>query len=246
MLPVLITGVSPTSIGADTAYAFAAHQPKMIILASRTQNNIDCVANQIRSRHPSVPVDSLLLDLSSQKSVRAAASHLNSQISQLDILINNAVIMAVPTRTLSEDGIELQFATNHLGHFLFTNLVLNKLCMAAKASGASPGATRVVMVSSNGHRFSPVRFHDWNFEQKPIPVEEEPGVQAMIDRGMDPPQFDENGYDRFVAYGQSKTANILFALALRKRLATQGIQAVSVHPGSKSAQWFPKMLRFQV
>jgi NAD(P)-dependent dehydrogenase (short-subunit alcohol dehydrogenase family) len=164
--------------------------------------------------------------------VRAAAADINGRISKLDLLINNAGIMAIPTRTLSEDGIELQFATNHIGHFLFTNLVLDNLRAAAKSSAATPGATRVVMVSSNGHRFSPVRFHDWNFEGKSVPPEEEPGVQAMKDRGMEPPSM-ESGYDKYVAYGQSKAANILFALHLRNNLAKEGIQAVGVHPGSK-------------
>jgi NAD(P)-dependent dehydrogenase (short-subunit alcohol dehydrogenase family) len=140
--------------------------------------------------------------------------------------------MAIPTRTLSEDGIELQFATNHIGHFLFTNLVLGNLRAAARSSATAPGATRVVMVSSNGHRFSPVRFHDWNFEGKFIPPEELPDVQAMRDRGIEPLSM-ESEYDKYVAYGQSKTANILFALHLRDNLAKEGIQAVSVHPGSK-------------
>lgn len=165
--------------------------------------------------------------------MRAAAADINRRISKLDILINNAGIMAIPTRTLSEDGIELQFATNHIGHFLFTNLLLDKLKAAAKISVTTPGATRVVMVTSNGHRFSPVRFHDWNFEGKSVPPDEEPGIQAMKDRGMKPPNM-ESGYDKFVAYGQSKAANILFALYLREMLAEEGIQAVSVHPGSKS------------
>jgi NAD(P)-dependent dehydrogenase (short-subunit alcohol dehydrogenase family) len=200
-------------------------------LASRTQSNIDAVGDKIKAKYPSVTVETLILDLSSQKSVRAAAQDINGRTSKLDVLINNAGVMSIPTRTLSEDGIELHFATNHIGHFLFTNLVLEKLRAAAK--GATPGATRVVMVTSNGHRFSPVRFHDWNFDGKAVPPEEEPGAQAMKDRGMPPPNM-ESGYDRFVAYGQSKAANILFALYLRSKLAKDGIQSISVHPGSES------------
>lgn len=220
-----------TSIGANTAYAIASGKPERIILASRTRTNIDAVSDIIQSRYPSVAVEPLILDLSSQKSVREAAAHVNSSISKLDLLIANAGIMALPTRTLSPEGIELQFATNHVGHFLFTNLILDKLRAAAKAS-KTPGATRVVVLSSNGHRFSSVRFHDWNFEGKPIPKEEEPCVQAMINRGIGAPQFDDQHYNKFVAYGQSKTANILFALYLRNKLANEGIQAISVHPGS--------------
>lgn len=176
-------------------------------------------------------VTPLILDLSSQKSVRDAAAEINNTITKIDLLIANAGIMALPTRTLSPDGIELQFATNHIGHFLFTNLIMDKL---RKAAATTPGSTRVVMLTSNGHRFSPVRFHDYNFDGKPIPSEEEPGTQAMIGRGIGAPVFDEQGYDPFVAYGQSKTANILFALYLRAKLAREGIQAMSVHPGGKS------------
>ncbi|KAJ9192644.1 hypothetical protein DTO021D3_2375 [Paecilomyces variotii] len=228
---ILITGVSPTSIGANTAYALASGEPEQMILASRTKKNIDAVLDNIKSHYPSVKVTPLILDLSSQKSVRDAAAEINNTITKIDLLIANAGIMALPTRTLSPDGIELQFATNHIGHFLFTNLIMDKLRKAATLS-RTPGSTRVVMLTSNGHRFSPVRFHDYNFDGKPIPLEEEPGTQAMIDRGIGAPVFDEQGYDPFVAYGQSKTANILFALYLRAKLAREGIQAMSVHPGA--------------
>ncbi|KAL1882558.1 hypothetical protein Plec18167_002974 [Paecilomyces lecythidis] len=228
---ILITGVSPTSIGANTAYALASGQPEQMILASRTKKNIDAVGDHIKSCYPSVKVTPLILDLSSQKSVRAAAEEVNKTVTKIDLLIANAGIMALPTRTLSPDGIELQFATNHIGHFLFTNLIIEKLRKAPTMS-KSPGSTRVVMLTSNGHRFSPVRFHDYNFEGNPIPPEEEPGTQAMIDRGIGAPVFDEEHYDRFVAYGQSKAANILFALYLRRKLAQEGIQAISVHPGA--------------
>ncbi|GAD99902.1 hypothetical protein THITE_2118117 [Paecilomyces variotii No. 5] len=228
---ILITGVSPTSIGANTAYALASGQPEQMILASRTQKNIDAVGDYIKTHYPSVTVTPLILDLSSQKSVRAAAAEVNRTITKIDLLIANAGIMALPTRTLSPDGIELQFATNHIGHFLFTNLIIEKLRKAATIS-KSPGSTRVVMLTSNGHRFSPIRFHDYNFEGKPIPPDEEPGAQAMIDRGIGAPVFDEQHYERFVAYGQSKTANILFALYLRRKLAQEGVQAISVHPGA--------------
>jgi NAD(P)-dependent dehydrogenase (short-subunit alcohol dehydrogenase family) len=101
----------------------------------------------------------LILDLSSQESVRAAANTVNNSITKLDLLIANVGIMAIPTRILSREGIELHFATNHIGLFLFTNLVLGKL-RAAAVGAETPGSARVVMVSSNGHRFSPVRFHD--------------------------------------------------------------------------------------
>jgi len=97
------------------------------------------------------------LDLSSLSSVRKAAASINSKIEKLDILINNAGVMAIKDFAKSEDGIEMQFAANHVGHFLLTNLLMEKI------SRAGEGA-RVVNVSSGGYVCSGVRFKDWNFE----------------------------------------------------------------------------------
>lgn len=92
------------------------------------------------------------------------------------MLINNAGVMAIPDLTLSEDGIEMSFATNHIGHFLFTNLIIGKLIAASKSS---PTPTRIVNLTSFGHQFSPIRFSDINFTKKAseLPEEERPGLQ---------------------------------------------------------------------
>ncbi|KAK4064321.1 hypothetical protein Trihar35433_7838 [Trichoderma harzianum] len=213
---ILITGVSPGSLGSATAMAIASQQPQCLLLGSRTLKNIHSVIDDIHSMYPSTVVEPILMDLSSQKSVRAAAADVNSRISKLDVLINNAGIMAVPDRTLSEDGIEIQFATNHLGHFLFTNLILKKLQAAAK-DAKNEGDTRVINLSSNGHRISPVRFSDWNFENKTVPPEEQANEEAYKSRG----QILEwsNGYEKLVAYGQSKTATIMTNLIRHMDLA---------------------------
>lgn len=226
---VLITGVSPGSLGSATAMAIASQQPQRLLLGSRTLKNIHSVIDDIHSMYPSTVVEPILMDLSSQKSVRAAAADVNTRISKLDVLINNAGIMAVPDRTLSEDGIEIQFATNHLGHFLFTNLILKKLQAAAK-DAKNEGDTRVINLSSNGHRISPVRFSDWNFENKTVPPEEQANEEAYKSRGQTLEW--SNGYEKLVAYGQSKTASILFSLYLRNNLIESGILSFSVHPGS--------------
>lgn len=226
---VLITGVSPGSLGSATAMAIASQQPQRLLLCSRTMENIHSVIDDIHSVYPSTVIEPVLMDLSSQKSVRAAAAEVDSRISKLDVLINNAGIMAVPDRTLSEDGIEIQFATNHLGHFLFTNLILKKLQAAAK-DAKKDGDTRVINLSSNGHRISPVRFSDWNFENKIVPPEEQADEEAYKARGQTLEW--SNGYEKLVAYGQSKTASILFSLYLRNNLVESGIWSFSVHPGS--------------
>jgi NAD(P)-dependent dehydrogenase (short-subunit alcohol dehydrogenase family) len=139
--------------------------------------------------------------------------------------------MNVPERILSEDGIEMQFATNHIGHFLFTNLILNKLI--ASANGSAKGATRVINVSSRGVRFSPVRFSDINFT-KPIdqlPELERPDPTVLKDSFF---EIDRTGtYHGRLAYGQSKSANVLFSLSLTNQLYERySMLSFGRHPGA--------------
>lgn len=232
---ILITGVNPSGIGGSTTEAIAAHSPQLLILSGRSQtkvDEVDEVIEKVRSAHPHVHCRYLHLDLSSQKSVRAAAHEVLSytDVPQVDILINNAGVMNVPERTLSEDGIEIQFATNHIGHFLFTNLILGKLI--ASARGSARGATRIVNVSSRGVRFSPVRFSDLNFTKTfdQLPESERPDLDILKGSFFD---INASGtYHGMVAYGQSKSANVLFSLALTDRLYEKhGILSFGLHPG---------------
>jgi NAD(P)-dependent dehydrogenase (short-subunit alcohol dehydrogenase family) len=137
------------------------------------------------------------LDLGSLDSVRAFAEGYSSEHDRLDLLINNAGVMAPPRRETS-DGFELQFGTNHLGHFALTGLLIG-----AMGSGDD---RRVVTVSSTAHRTGTIRFDDLQGERR---------------------------YRRWRAYGQSKLANLLFALELDRRLRAAGSRIVSVaaHPG---------------
>jgi NAD(P)-dependent dehydrogenase (short-subunit alcohol dehydrogenase family) len=225
---ILITGVSPRGIGGATARALAAQSPRLLIFTGRALEKVQAVIDELKAQFPAVPYRALHVDLSSQKSVRQAAKEVLAYPENIDILINNAAVMALPERTLSEDGIELQFATNHVGHFLFTNLIMPKLVTAAKES--SPGSTRIINVSSSGHALGPVRFSDYNFEKpkEELPKEELPAFEHLAALGAPA----EDMYSPFVAYGQSKTANILFSLALIKRLSGDGIVSYGVHPGS--------------
>ena len=118
---VLITGPSPDGIGAETAYCLAKAHPRLLILAGRSQSKIQPVIDRVAAE--GVQCDYLQLDLSSQKSIRKAAGVLQKTMTKIDVLINNAAIMATPYGT-TEDGIEMQFGTNHVGPFLFTNLLL--------------------------------------------------------------------------------------------------------------------------
>ena len=154
---VLITGVSPNGLGSAFAHAIAKASPRLLILAGRDLTRTRETAEALATQFPDVQTRLLQLDLGSLRAVREAAATVNSweDVPAIDVLVNNAGIMAVEYG-LSMDGVEQQFATNHLGHFLLTNLIMEKLL---KAEGP-----RVVSVSSDGHRFGGVRFDDLGFD----------------------------------------------------------------------------------
>ncbi|TKA76339.1 hypothetical protein B0A55_03745 [Friedmanniomyces simplex] len=225
---VLITGVSPKSLGESTALAIARHRPAKLILASRTESKLQQVADGIAQVDSSLEVELIVINLSSQADIHDAAGKVRALTDRLDILINNAAVVT-SARGETTEGIELQFGTNHVGHHLLTSLLMPLLLAGAEASG-EPGTTRIVNVSSLGYRLSPIRFHDYNFEGKPVPPEEEP--PAGIPSHMKPDAAAGRPYYAFTAYGQSKTANMLHAVALKEKLSCKGIQAFAVHPGS--------------
>ncbi|KAI1338295.1 WW domain-containing oxidoreductase [Xylariaceae sp. FL0016] len=196
---VLVTGVTPKGLGALFAEAIAKAGPAMIILASRNRAKSEQTAAAVKTVNADVTTRVLELDLGSLAAVRRAAEVVQcwDDVPCIDVLVNNAGIMAVDF-SLSPDNIESQFATNHVGPFLFTNLILKKV-LASK----SP---RIVNVSSDGHRLNPIRWYDYNFENG-------------------------NNYNKWHAYGQSKTANMLFTLSLAEKLGGCGLLAYSLHPG---------------
>lgn len=176
----------------------------------------------------------MTVDLSSQSSVRAAAKEVLSwpDVPQIDIIVNNAGIMNVPELTLTSDNIESHFATNHIGHFLLTNLLIPKLLTAAQSS-PTRGATRIINVSSSSFRDGGVRFSDINFHhpQNHLPPDERHIVEnlRMVNGSYDP---DIDTYTPSGAYAQSKTANVLFSVELNRRLyESHGILSVALHPG---------------
>ena len=222
---VLITGVSPESIGSSTAFSIASQSPALLILASRTQPKLHAVAQSIADAYPGTNVHKVALDLMSQESVRQAAVDIGNITSRIDVIINNAGFMT-PKRQLTKEGIEAQFGTNHIGHFLLTNLLMPQL--SAAATSKAPGITRVINLTSLGHRLSPVRFHDYNFEGKYVPQEElHRPLPPTFTRGQD------GVYNGYVAYGQAKTANILYSVELNKLLGERGVVSYAVHPGCR-------------
>ncbi len=148
------------------------------------------------------------MDLLDPDSIDAFARRFLATGRALHLLVNSAGIMAVPTWTVDARGFEVQFSTNHLGHFQLAARLWPAL---GKAKGA-----RVVSVSSWSHHFSPVIFDDPNFEHRE--------------------------YDPWKGYGQSKTANILFAVELDRRGEKDGVGAFSLHPGSIVATGLGKYL----
>ncbi|KAI0551222.1 hypothetical protein F4679DRAFT_145156 [Xylaria curta] len=222
---IVVTGVAPQGVGEGTALAFASQEPANLILMSRTKDKLEAMADVIRASYPDVNVQPIIMDLASQESIRNAAAEVSRIIPTLDLLVNNAGCVHRLRRWTAE-GIEMQFGVNHIGTFLLTKLLFPLLRAAAKRS-ASPGATRVINLSSHGHMLSPVRFHDYNMENKEIPPEERP-------RSGMPPAFakaSEDGYLSTIAYSQSKTANILFTLYLQDHATASGVMSYALHPG---------------
>jgi NAD(P)-dependent dehydrogenase (short-subunit alcohol dehydrogenase family) len=190
---ILITGVS-AGLGVETARTLAAHGAQ-VVGAARDLNKAKAATEQVRAQAAhSAGLKLVELDLASLASVRACADALISTGESFDLVIANAGVMACPKGQTS-DGFETQFGTNHLGHFVLVNRIVSLL---------KPGS-RLVNLSSAGHRFSDVDLDDPNFEHTP--------------------------YTEFGAYGRSKTANILFAVEFDRRHKASGVRATAVHPG---------------
>lgn len=222
---ILITGVNRTGIGYAIAEAFASQSPSTLIITGRSQAKLQESVEALHAAHPSITVKPLTVNLSSQKSVKAAANEVLSwqDVFSIDIVVNNAGVMNIQERTLSEDGVEMHFATNHLGHFLFTNLIMPKILAGQNK--------RIVNVSSVGTFVSPIRFCDlrWEKPHSSIPDAEKPNVDMLAAAKL--PVTDDTTYIPFGAYGVSKTANVLFSRALNARLSDQGVLSVALHPG---------------
>jgi NAD(P)-dependent dehydrogenase (short-subunit alcohol dehydrogenase family) len=202
----VITGAN-SGIGLEAARVLAS-RGATVVLACRDLEKADRAAGLIAAETASDPrdqrdergarVQTLRLDLASLASVREAADELCSRYPRLDLLINNAGVM-MPPYGRTEDGFESQFGTNHLGHFALTGLVLDRLL--------ATGGSRVVTVSSNGHRAGRINLDD---------------LQS------------EHHYRKMRAYGQSKLANLMFTYELQRRLAAADAPtiALAAHPGT--------------
>jgi NAD(P)-dependent dehydrogenase (short-subunit alcohol dehydrogenase family) len=190
----LVTGGS-SGLGQETARVLAERGAHVIVTARDVPKG-EAVGAAIRRSTGNPLVEVVELELGSLKNIRAFAERFLSRHDTLHILVDNAGVMASPFMK-TQDGFELQFGSNHLGHFLVTCLLAPALLKGVPS--------RIVSVSSRGHRLSPVVFDDIQFERRP--------------------------YDKWRAYGQSKTANVLFTIALERRLGVHGVHANALHPG---------------
>jgi NAD(P)-dependent dehydrogenase (short-subunit alcohol dehydrogenase family) len=191
---ILVTGVS-AGLGIETARSLAAHGAD-VVGAARDLKKAEAATTEVRRDAAAAggSLELVALDLGNLKSVRASADELLAKGQFFDAIIANAGVMATPFGHTA-DGFETQFGTNHLGHFVFINRIAPLL---RKGS-------RLINLSSAGHRFSNVDLDDPNFERTP--------------------------YEPFLAYGRSKTANILFAVEFDRRHRGRGVRAAAVHPG---------------
>ena len=196
----VVTG-SNTGIGYEAA-AVLAQRGAITVLACRDTGKAERAAARLSAAAPQATVSVVRLDLASLDSVRAAAEQIRASHERLDLLINNAGLMMPPHGTTA-DGFELQLGTNHLGHFALTSLLLDLMLSV-------PGS-RVVTVSSNGHRGGRINFADLQSERR---------------------------YGRMSAYAQSKLANLMFTYELERRLraAEAPTIALAAHPGTASTE----------
>jgi NAD(P)-dependent dehydrogenase (short-subunit alcohol dehydrogenase family) len=191
----VVTGAN-SGLGLVTARELA-RAGASVVLACRDTAKGAKAAGAIRAAAPAADVEVQALDLADLASVREFATRLADDRDRLDLLINNAGVMA-PPRRVTADGFESQFGTNHLGHFALTGLLLTKLLAAV--------APRVVTLASGMHRIGRIKFDD--------------------------PQR-ERGYNNWLAYSQSKLANLLFCFELQRRATAADTTLISVaaHPG---------------
>jgi NAD(P)-dependent dehydrogenase (short-subunit alcohol dehydrogenase family) len=184
----LVTGAS-AGLGVETVRALASHGASVVGGVRDTAKAEAALGG--------VPCELRTLDLADLASVRAFCDGVLADHDRLGLLIANAGVMAPPWGTTA-DGFETQFGTNHLGHFVLVNRLVPLLLAGAPS--------RVVLLSSGGHRLSDV--------------------------DLDDPNFEHTEYDPWTGYGRSKTANVLFAVELDRRLRDHGVRAAAVHPGT--------------
>jgi NAD(P)-dependent dehydrogenase (short-subunit alcohol dehydrogenase family) len=197
----IVTGAN-IGLGFQTARELA-RAGAQVLLACRSVERGQAAADRIQTEMPSAQVLVAHLDLSSQASVHTFAGAVLAAGEPIHILVNNAGIMAVPQRQLTEDGFELQLATNYLGHYALTGLVLPLLLAVAKAGGRP---ARIVSLSSNAHQRGQLFFGDLQLE---------------------------HSYSPWKSYSQTKLAMLVYARELQRQASLHNapLESIAAHPG---------------
>jgi NAD(P)-dependent dehydrogenase (short-subunit alcohol dehydrogenase family) len=198
---IVVTGTS-AGLGYEAARVLAGAGAEVVMVARNPAKNEEAAA-RIKAGQPDAKLKLYTMNLGEMASVRRVAAEILAAHPEIHALINNAGIMGGPY-VVTSDGLELHWATNHIGPFLLTNL----LYPALKAAAPS----RIVILSSAGHRMPGFDLDDLNFKKR--------------------------DYDYSLAYCQSKRANVLHAVALTRRLAGTGVTANAVHPGAIRTEVF--------
>lgn len=191
----VVTGAN-SGLGFETAAALGAHGGT-VVMAARNADRLQAAMAELRRRHPGADLEPTVVDLASLASVREAAARILAAHAKLDLLVDNAGVMAIP-RAETADGFEMQFGTNYLGHFALTGLLLPAM--------VSTPSSRVVLVTSLARWAGWIDFSDLNGRKR---------------------------YGRWKAYGQSKLADLVFAVELDRRLRSARAEtiALAAHPG---------------
>ena len=204
--PIAVVTGGSSGIGIPSIEALALANMKVVLCARNLEAAEEAVASLPVSLRGNIRIQKL--DLSDMASIQEAASEILETEKNIDVLLNNAGVMAPSKREATAQNLELQFGTNHVGHHMLTRLLL-------------PGVNdngRVVTVASTAHSFGQLDFQNLNYD---------------TESNNDSDSASDRSYSAWGAYGQSKLANILFAKGLSDELqnAGSGIKAVSLHPG---------------
>jgi NAD(P)-dependent dehydrogenase (short-subunit alcohol dehydrogenase family) len=189
-------------LGAESVLQLSKHNPAKIYLGARDESRAERAMVSIKSSVPDAKIEFLPLDLASLKSVKQAADAFIASSTRLDVLMNNAGIMACPAG-LTNEGYEIKFGTNHLGHALLTKLLLPVLGKTAETRND----VRIVNLGSSAHTWAP--------------------KAGLV---LQDPKTEMKSYSTWARYGQSKLANIYYTRELARRY--RAIKSVAIHPGS--------------
>lgn len=205
---IIITGAN-AGLGLESAIQIAQHKPSRLYLTARSRAKYENALSKIKEHVPAADTFTRFveMDLSSLKSVKVAGEHVLDEVDRVDVLMNNAGIMGSPA-SLTEDGYEVHFGTNHMGHALFTSILMPVLLKTAERYGNA----RIVNVSSGAYQM----------------VDKRKGFDEELVK-TDMGKFAGSNGNLMARYGQSKLANVLHARGLAKHYPT--VTSLAIYPG---------------